>query len=132
MTIRILLLVSAALEAGIGIALLVSPSLPLALLLGVTLDGPGGAVVARVAGAGLLSLGLACALGSRDAHSGAARGLVTAMLVYNLVATAVLLHAAIGLQLSALGLWPAVGLHALMGLWCVACLRHHAGSSRTP
>jgi hypothetical protein len=43
--------------------------------------------------------------------------------VYNLVATAVLAFAGTGLGLHGIVLWPAVVLHAAMGVWCVACVR---------
>ena len=45
------------------------------------------------------------------------------MLMYNIVATAVLAFAGIGLGLHGVALWPAVILHAAMALWCLACLR---------
>jgi hypothetical protein len=118
-----LLLFSAACEAAIGLALLVSPSVVASLLLGSALDAPGALAVARVAGAALLSLGLACWLASGDGQSHAGRGVVAAMLLYNVGAVLVLAHARLGLGLSGVGLWPAVGLHTALACWCVTCLR---------
>ena len=69
------------------------------------------------------SLYTVTALARDDTQSRATRGLVVAMLTYNIVATAVLAFAAIGLGLHGVVLWPAVVLHAAMGVWCVACLR---------
>jgi len=70
----------------------------------------------------LLALGVACLLARDDTQSRAARGLVVAMLMYNIVATAVLAFAGIGLGLHGVVLWPAVVLHAAMGVWCIVCL----------
>jgi hypothetical protein len=118
-----LLIVSAWLEAVTGVALMVWPAPPVLLLVGAALDTTGGLIIARVAGAALLSLGLACWLARDDGRSGAARGLVAAMLFYNAAALAVLLYAGLGLKLSAIGLWPAALLHLALTVWCIACLR---------
>jgi hypothetical protein len=45
------------------------------------------------------------------------------MLLYDVVAVAVLAYAGIGLGLHGVALWPAVVLHALMSVWCVASLQ---------
>jgi hypothetical protein len=117
------LVVMALFETITGLALLVSPALPVSLLIGATLDAPAGLIMGRVAGAALLSLGFACWLARDDRRSGAARGLVAAMLVYNAAALGVLLYASLGLGLSGIGLWPAVGLHAALALWCATAWR---------
>jgi hypothetical protein len=124
-----LLIVSAWLEAVTGVALIVSPAPPVKLLVGAALDTTGGLIVARVAGAALLALGLGCWLARNDARSQAARGLVGAMLLYNVAALAVLVYAGLGLKLSAIGLWPAVLLHLALAVWCIACLRSVDSSS---
>lgn len=116
-----LLTISAAIESATGLALLVAPSVPASLLLGSGLETTVGSTTARIAGAGLLALGIACWLGRDDAVG--ARTLVAAMLFYNTVAAAVFIHAGLGLGMSALGLWPAVVLHLALAIWCIACLR---------
>jgi len=118
-----LLIVTAAVEAAGGLALLGLPSLVASLLLGGSLDAPSALVVARVTGAALLSLGVACWLARHDERSRAARGLIAAMLFYNAAIVVVLVHAGMGLRLSGIGLWPTVVLHAALAAWCVACLR---------
>jgi hypothetical protein len=121
---KTLLIVTAVVEAATGLALLGLPSLVVSLLLGGSLDTPAALVVARVTGAALLSLGVACWLARNDEKSRAAVGVVTAMLMYNVAAVAVLAYASIGLGLSGIGLWPAVLLHAALAAWCIACLRN--------
>jgi len=118
--------VSAVIEAGAGVALLCCPSATAVLLLGTPLDAPTAFTVARVGGAGLLSLGIACWLARRDGQSPAARGLVTAMLLYNVLTVGVLSYAGIGQGLRGVALWPGVLLHAGMAVWCVSCLRRRS------
>ena len=120
---KILLVVTAVIEAATGLALLGLPSLVVSLLLGASFDSPSALVVARVAGAALLSLGVACWLARNDEKSRAAVGLVAAILLYNVAAVAVLAYAGLGAGLSGAGLWPAVLLHVALAAWCIASLR---------
>ena len=71
----------------------------------------------------MLALSVACGLARTDSQSHAARGLVAAMLLYNVIAVAVLAYAGIGLGLHSMALWPIVFLHAAMTFWCLICLR---------
>ena len=117
-----LLIVTAAVETATGLALLGLPSLVVSLLLGGSLDTPVAPVVARMTGAALLALGVACWLARNDEKSRAAVGVVTAMLLYNIAAVSVLAFAGIVAGLSGVGLWPAVLLHAALAAWCIASL----------
>src|SRR5437660_304727 len=118
-----LLKLTAIIEAATGLGLMAVPSMVVRLLLGSTLDTSAAVTLGRVAGAALLALGVACWLARDDTQSRATRGLIVAMLMYNLIATAVLAFAGIGLGLHGVALWPAVILHAAMAIWCVTSLR---------
>ena len=118
-----LLKLTAIIEVATGLGLMAVPSAVVRLLLASPLDTSAAGILGRVAGAALLALGVACWLARDDAQSRAARGLVVAMLLYNVSATAVLAFAGIGLRLHGVALWPAVVLHAAMGVWCGASLR---------
>ena len=119
---KLLLALTAAIESGAGLALLISPSVVVLLLAGVPLETPAALTVARIGGAGLLSLGVACWLARNEGGNGASRGIVVAMLVYNVAAVAIVAYGGIGLRLHGLALWPGVGLHTLMAGWCGMCL----------
>src|SRR5713101_5022879 len=118
-----LLKLTAIIETATGLGLMATPSVVIRLLLGSPLDTSAAVMLGRVAGAALLALGVACWLARDDTQSRAARGLVVAMLIYNVATVTVLVFAGIGLGLHGAALWPAVILHAVMALWCVACLR---------
>jgi hypothetical protein len=113
---------TAMIEVGAGVALLCLPSAAAALLLGKPLEAPAAMTVARVGGAGLLTLGVACWLARNDTQSLAARGLVSAMVIYNLGVALVLGDAGIRMRPVGIVLWPAVILHAAMTVWCVVNL----------
>jgi hypothetical protein len=113
--------VTAAIEAGTGLLLVAVPSFVSKILLGSLLEGPVAAMVARVAGSALLSLAVAC-WQARSDESRAARGVASAMLLYNASVALLLTYAGIGLGLFGIGLWPAVLLNLGMTVWCVLCL----------
>ena len=121
-----LLVVTAIVEAGTGLALVMVPSVVTTILLGATLDPPVALVVARIAGVALLSLGVACWLASREEPSRVARGLIAAMLLYNVAVPAVLVLAG----LYGIGLWPVVLAHVVLAAWCLACLRSRTGDTK--
>ena len=124
-----LFIVIAALELGVGLALLCCPSFTVALLIGSGLDTSAAVTLGRVAGAALSALGLVCWLARDDTRSRAARGLVSTMLLYNVAVAAILAFAGLGFGLHGIALWPAVVLHTIMAVWCSACLRR---SPQTP
>jgi len=79
-------------------------------------------VLARVAGAALLALVSLAGWRAMTGQSRAARGLVVAMLIYNISATALLRFPGIALGRMEWALWPAVALHAVMAIWCIMTL----------
>ena len=86
---RLLILVSAVLETGTGLALLTLPRVVVRVLLGEELFGAGVAT-SRLCGVALVSLGLACWPESEPAVHRMDRRAVRALLVYNASATAYL------------------------------------------
>src|SRR5205823_3660783 len=125
-----LLKLTAIIETATGLGLMAVPSVAVRLLLGSPLDTSGAVMLARVAGAALLALGVACWLARDDTQSRAARGLVVAMLMYNIAATAFLAFAGIALRLHGVALWPAVVLHAVMAVWCIMTLLRTQAAAR--
>jgi hypothetical protein len=117
-----LLKLTALIEAATGLGLIAVPAIVVRLLLGAEISGAS-IPLGRVAGVALLALGVACWLASYDEQNCAARGLVRAMALYNIGAALILALAGIGSGFVGIVLWPAVILHAVMALWCVACLR---------
>jgi hypothetical protein len=129
--VNALFVTTAVIEAGAGFALLCLPSAAAKLLLGAPLQEPAAFTVARVGGAGLFTLGITCWLARSDTQSSAARGLTTAMVVYNLGIALIL--GAVGLRLQPVGviLWPAVVLHTAMTAWCIMNLRYPSSAEKT-
>ena len=117
-----LLKLTAIIEAATGLGLIVVPAMVVRLLLGGEISGAS-IPLGRVAGVALLALGVACWFASYEVQNRAARGVASAMMLYNV--GVILILAAAGLQSRPVGiaLWPAVILHAAMSVWCVANLR---------
>jgi len=115
---------TALIEVGAGLALLCIPSAAVQILLGAPFEAPAGLAVARIGGAALLALGVACWLARSDTNSRAARGLVAAMLIYNFGVALILATAGIRSMPVGVVLWPAaVVLHSAMAIWCIVSLR---------
>jgi hypothetical protein len=124
MSTKELLIVTAVLEAGAGLALLCCPSATVTLLLGSPLETSAGVALGRVAGAALLALSVASWLAHSDEQSRAARGLISALVLYNLGTVLILAAAGIWSPPVGVGLWPVVVLHAAMAVWCISNLRN--------
>ncbi len=120
-----LLIVSAVIEMGAGLLLLIAPSPSAKLLFGVGLVSPESMLVAKVAGAALLSFALSCWL---ERNRDSAIGLVAGLLVYNAAVVALFVYAALVSRMNGIGIWPAVGLHSALLIWCAARLRLGRGA----
>jgi hypothetical protein len=121
---RVYLLIATAFgEGGVGLPLLVSPSVPLALLLGVDQASPEVGFFARISGAALFALAVACWLGRNDHGGPAQKGLLLGVLIYDLAAAAILACTGWFLGLVGVALWPAVALHVALAVCCVLCIR---------
>ena len=122
MKTKALLGVTAVVELAAAAALFAVPSRAAALLLGSGLDSPASRVVARIAGAALLSIGLTCWLVRNNPEGASHRGRVAGLLAYNGAVAALLVFAAVVEHLHGIALWPAVALHAGLSIWWGACL----------
>ena len=108
-----LLTLTAIIEAATGLALMAVPSVVVRLLLGGEISGAS-IPLGRVAGFGLLSLGMACWPG-RDPTGNTAPAL-RAMLTYNALATLYFLCLGIGGEWVGPLLWPAAALHGILSV----------------
>jgi hypothetical protein len=114
-----LLIIAAALEAVTGLSLLLIPAVTVSMLLGSPLDTPTGLVAARITGAALVAIAIACWQARNGDRGSPATGVIEAMSFYNFAAAMVLVYAAIRLELHSALLWPAIVLHLGLGAWCV-------------
>jgi hypothetical protein len=119
--LKLLLKLTALIEAATGLGLVAAPAVVVRLLLGGELLGAG-IPLGRVAGVALFALAIACWLASSDTQSCASRGIVSAMALYNLGVALILTLFGIQSQSVGLALWPAVILHAIMTVWCLTSL----------
>jgi len=103
--------IAAAVEVTAGLALIVTPTLVVHLLVGASLSS-GGIAVGRVGGFGLLSLGLAC-WPSADAVTARA---TSALFTYNLLSSVYIAYLSVVGGFVGYLLWPACALHAFLAL----------------
>ena len=118
---RLLLTLAGGLEILAGSAALIIPAPVVSLLLGVSMD-PVASVLARLFGAGVFALGLACLKARNDVRSPAGVAVSIGITAYNLLAAVVLIWAAAGLSLGGLLLWGAGISHATLGALFVFAL----------
>ena len=113
--------ISGVVETGTGVALALAPSAVVLLLFGAPLDSQAGLVIARILGAGALLARFHLPVCHDDAEGRTAGGLAAAMLLYNVTVIVLLVYTRTVLGISGIGFWPAVILHSVLLIWCVAC-----------
>jgi hypothetical protein len=114
-----LLTITSLLEGLTGLALAILPSFFVSLLLGTSLTDPSAILIARLAGAALITIALACWLSRSETQSPV---MVKVMIAYNIFSISLLLYAALFESISGPGLWPAVLLHLGLLVWCLSYL----------
>ena len=130
MRVTPLMIVTALVETGTGLLLLVWPALVFVLLLGWRQAAPETLLIGRVGGAGVISIGVTSWLARHDTHAPAQLGVLAGLLTYNVLATLLLAFAGAGLKMAGVLLWPAVVYHAALSAWCVACLPRRRAAER--
>jgi hypothetical protein len=123
MKTKSLFVVTALIEAGTGLTLVVAPLAAAALVFGTRIETTTGTALAALAGSALIALATDCWLARNEGEGRGTRSLLAAMLVYNIAAVAVLARAGLVSGLRGPVLWPAVVLHTALALWCIICLR---------
>src|ERR1700692_4692019 len=111
---KLFLVVIAAVEVPTGFGLLLLPSVPFALLLGLESDTVEGIFVGRIAGAALLAIGVASWMARKDELSSSLFGLLIGILIYNTAVSILLVYAGAVLKMTGGMLWPTVAFHAIL------------------
>src|SRR5262245_40369964 len=120
---KLLLLITAYLEAATGLFLLLVPTVVFAVLLGGEHAAVDTIFVGRLTGAALLAIGIASWIARADTLTHAHLGLLTGIFVYDVAAAMLLAFAGAVLGMTGILLWPAVVLHTVLAIWCLSCLR---------
>ena len=116
-----LLQLTTLIEVPTGLALIIVPAFVVHLLLRAEISGAG-IPLGRLGGTAVLGLGVASWLASYSPDNCASRGVVTAMLIYNIGATLILGEALVHSPLVGVVLGSVVLLHAALAAWCATCL----------
>ena len=122
----LLLITTAIIEFSTGIALMLFPARTTELLLNSAMDTQSGIIVCRVAGAAIIAISVMCWMSRKDKGSIAGTGLLTGMLLYNIIVGGVLIYAGFDLQFSVI-LLIAIIVHLALTVWCVLGLRYDSG-----
>ena len=120
---NLFLIVIAAVEAATGLGLLLLPSVPFALLLGLESAAVEAIFVGRIAGVALLAIGVASWMARKDELNPSLSGLLVGILIYNTAVAILLVYAGAVLKMTGVMLWPTVAFHAVLAVWGGLLLR---------
>jgi len=123
-----LLITTAIFEAITGILLMAAPLYVASMLLGEESLGAVALTIARIAGAALITLAIACLFSQQSDY---AINVVKAMLFYNIAATSVLIYSKLALDLKGIGLVPAIGIHLILAVWSIVAIQTRSIQSKT-
>ena len=115
-----LLRITAVLEGVTAVALLVFPALPIRLLLGHPPRTEMASLGARLAGAALLVLAIACWRFGGRRFTRRSSALVVAIGLYDVLAAGLLISLWAAFPPGGALLWPAAALHVALGFWSAA------------
>ena len=118
-----ILAATAILEGLTGLALLAVPSFVVTTLFGNSLTDVTGLLVARLAGAVLVALAIACWFLRKELQASI---MVKLMAGYNIFTIILLVYASMVDKLYGFALWPTVIIHAGLLLWCITSLLKRA------
>ncbi|CAN7715503.1 hypothetical protein LJR234_006197 [Mesorhizobium amorphae] len=121
--LKLFLVAIATLEAATGLGLLLLPSVPFALLLGLESVTVEAIFVGRIAGAALLAIGVASWMARKDKVSHSLFGLLVGILIYNTAVSILLVYAGAVLKTTGVMLLPTIAIHLLLAIWGGLLLR---------
>jgi hypothetical protein len=126
-----LLRIAGVLESAVALALIVDPPVVASVLLHTSLEDPG-VVIGRIAGGGLLSLGIACWCARNTPLAPASLGVAWGLLAYNVVACVTLAFAGIAIASGGVLAVSASVLHGLFGVALFGVLRPGGEAQKGP
>jgi hypothetical protein len=132
-TRNLFLVIIATVEASTGLGLLLLPSVPFSLLLGLESNTDDAIVVGRIAGAALFAIGVASWIARKDELNPSLFGLLIGILIYNTAVSILLLYAGVVLKMAGVMLWPTVAFHAILAVWSgllLGTVRGETGDNR--
>ena len=119
---RTAVMIAAWIEILVGASFILALNAQSQLIFGVTTEGTG-AVFARLAGIGLIALGIACLPSNLAATRKVA---IRTLLIFNVATTILFAWVAVATTFSGVVLWPVVIMHAVLAIVLALALRNEA------